>query len=258
MIHVVMTGLSDRGRMREGNEDAIATRPELGVAVLADGMGGHRAGEVASQMAVDIVTRHLAESLSNKNGSARDPEPVVSEAIRLANSAIYDAAQARPECQGMGSTIVVVLFSARKLCVGHVGDSRLYRLHEGRLEQLTRDHSVIQELVNRGLFTPEEARQSVAKNLVTRALGVERGIVPDVSERRLQPGDVYLLCSDGLNDVLGDEEIAEILARHGDDLDAAARHMVERANERGGPDNISVILARVIGDEAGDTELHEI
>lgn len=258
MTHVVMTGLSDRGRMREGNEDAIATRPELGIAVLADGMGGHRAGEVASRMAVEIVTRHFAERLAPGNGLAGEPEPVVSEAIRLANSAIYDAAQARPECQGMGSTIVVVLFSASKLCVGHVGDSRLYRLHEGRLEQLTQDHSVIQELVNRGLFTPEEARQSVAKNLVTRALGVEPDIVPDVSARRLQAGDIYLLCSDGLNDVLADEEIAELLARHGEDLDTAARRMVERANERGGPDNISVILARIVGDEGGDTELHEI
>lgn len=258
MIHVVMTGLSDRGRMRDGNEDAIATRPELGVAVLADGMGGHQAGEVASRMAVDIVTRHLVDALAGGNGAAADPEPVVGEAIRLANRAIYEAAQVRPEYQGMGSTIVVALFAAGKLCIGHVGDSRLYRLHEGDLEQLTQDHSVIQELVNRGLFTPEEARQSVAKNLVTRALGVERGIEPDISERRLQPGDVYLLCSDGLNDVLGDDEITEILALHGDDLDGAARRMVERANERGGPDNISVILARVVVDGAGETELQEI
>lgn len=258
MAHVVMTGLSDRGRMREGNEDAIGTRPELGVAVLADGMGGHRAGEVASRMAVDIVTRHLAETLSAGNGAAGEAEPVVSEAIRLANGAIYNAAQARPECQGMGSTIVVVLFSAQTLCVGHVGDSRLYRLHEGRLEQLTQDHSVIQELVNRGLFTPEEARQSVAKNLVTRALGVEPGIVPDISERRLDVGDIYLLCSDGLNDVLGDGEIAEILDQHRDDLDAAAGRMVERANERGGPDNISVILVRVVEEGGSEQELHEI
>ncbi|BAU48465.1 protein phosphatase [Sulfurifustis variabilis] len=256
MTHVIMTGLSDRGRMREGNEDAIATRPELGFAVLADGMGGHRAGEVASRMAVDIVARHLAENLPPGNGDAV-AEPVVSEAIRLANNAIYDAAQERPECQGMGSTIVVVLFSAQKLYVGHVGDSRLYRLHDGRLEQLTQDHSVIQELVNRGLFTPEEARQSVAKNLVTRALGVEPGVVPDISERRLSAGDVYLLCSDGLNDVLADDEIAGILDQHRDDLDAAARRMVERANEHGGPDNISVILARV-DDPSGETELHEI
>lgn len=258
MIHVVMTGLSDRGRMREGNEDAIATRPELGVAVLADGMGGHRAGEVASRMAVDIVTRHLVETLSAGDNAASDAEPAVSEAIHLANGAIYDAAQARPECQGMGSTIVVVLFSAQKLCVGHVGDSRLYRLHDRRLEQLTQDHSVIQELVNRGLFTPEEARQSVAKNLVTRALGVEPGIVPDISEQLLSAGDIYLLCSDGLNDVLGDAEIAEILDQHRDDLDAAARRMIERANEGGGPDNISVILVRVVEDDDGETELHEI
>jgi protein phosphatase len=256
MIHVVMAGLSDRGRMREGNEDAIATRPELGFAVLADGMGGHRAGEVASRMAVEIVTRHLAENLAGGNGTV-SAEPVVSDAIRLANDAIYDAAQTRPECQGMGSTIVVVLFSAQKLCVGHVGDSRLYRLHDGRLEQLTQDHSVIQELVNRGLFTPEEARLSVAKNLVTRALGVEPGVVPEISERQLDVGDVYLLCSDGLNDVLADDEIAGILAQHHDDLERAARRMVERANEHGGPDNISVILARM-GDAGGENELQEI
>lgn len=249
-----MAGLSDPGRLRERNEDAIAARPDIGLAVLADGMGGHQAGDVASRMAVDIVTRRITEHPAG-------PAPAVEEAIQQANSAIYDAAQGRADYRGMGSTVVVALFSGSHLWVAHVGDSRLYRLRDGRLEQLTRDHSLIQELVNRGLFTAEEARQSVAKNLVTRALGVDASVAPDITEETLRVGDIYLLCSDGLNDVLSDEEIEQILTQHPDRLNEAAQRMIADANRRGGPDNVSVVLAQVTemdGDNATDIELHEI
>lgn len=240
---VMMTGLTDPGRMREGNEDCIATHPDMGLAILADGMGGHLAGEVASRMAVDVVARHFAAAPA----AAADAGSAIADAIRAANLAIYEAARAKPECAGMGSTIVVVFFAAGRVWVGHVGDSRLYRLRAGALEQLTQDHSVIQELVNRGLFTLEEARQTVAKNLVTRALGVEAGIAPDVSGQATQPGDMYLLCSDGLNEVLTDPEIAAALTQPATELAVTARRLVDLANERGGPDNISVILAHADG-----------
>mgnify|MGYP002336156699 CR=1 FL=1 len=240
----MMTGLTDPGRIRDGNEDCIATRPDIGLAILADGMGGHLAGEVASRMAVEIVTRHFAETLNAGSWTGDDAAGAITDAIHAANLAIYEAARARPECAGMGSTIVVALFAADRMWVGHVGDSRLYRLRAGTLTQLTQDHSVIQELVNRGLFTLEEARQTVAKNLVTRALGVEAGIAPDISAQTTQPGDVYLLCSDGLNEVLTDAEIAAALAQPATELTVTAQRLVDLANERGGPDNISVILAQ--------------
>lgn len=242
---VMMTGLTDPGRVRDGNEDCIATRPEIGLAILADGMGGHLAGEVASRMAVDIVARHFSDDASGAaawtDGDAGD---TIGQAIYEANLAIFEAARATPEYAGMGSTIVVALFTADRMWVGHVGDSRLYRLRAGALTQLTQDHSVIQELVNRGLFTLEEARQTVAKNLVTRALGVEPGINPDISAQTTQPDDVYLLCSDGLNETLTDAEIAAVLAEPAAELAIVAQRLVDRANDRGGPDNISVILAQ--------------
>jgi serine/threonine protein phosphatase PrpC len=250
-MHIAMSGLTHPGRVRGENEDCIVTRSELGLAVLADGMGGHQAGEVASRMAVDLITQHLAQPSMVAARKALDRSPDIAEAIHKANAAIYEAAQARPDYKGMGSTVVVVIFSGDKLCVGHVGDSRLYRLRAGAIEQITKDHSVVQELVNRGLFTPEEARQSLAKNLVTRALGVDPTIEAETAAANVQPEDLYLLCSDGLTDVVSDEQITEILRRDGRDLNAAARLLIERANEQGGPDNISVILVRA-SDSSGN------
>lgn len=246
-----MAAVTDPGRMRAGNEDSISTRPELGLAVLADGMGGHLAGEVASGMAVEVITRHLVNVFA-RNGfgggaspNDRSPETrAVDDAIQIANAAVHEASQARPECAGMGSTVVVAVFHQDKVSFGHVGDSRLYRFRAGKLEQLTKDHSVIQELVNRGLLTLAEARASIAKNLVTRALGVDPIVAADLAEQTLQEADIYLLCSDGLNDVLADADIEAHLAAHGKDLDGTARRLVDEANARGGPDNISVILVR--------------
>lgn len=248
-MRVVMGGLTHPGQIRGENEDCIMARSELGLAVLADGMGGHQAGEVASRMAVDIITAYFADAprgrLSRK--SAVKPQALV-DAIRKANAAVYEAAQARPDYRGMGSTVVVAMFAGNRLCVGHVGDSRLYRFRNGALEQLTKDHSVVQELINRGLYTPEEARQSTAKNLVTRALGVEPVIEPDTASTAVNPGDIFLLCSDGLTDVVSDEQIAEILRNHGSNVDRATKQLVDRANAQGGPDNISVVLVQASDD----------
>lgn len=232
--------------MRAQNEDCIAIASEAGLAVVADGMGGHKAGEVASKLAVDVIKRHVIGTLARagKSVDAGLEKKMVGDAIQLANRSIYELAQQQPDYAGMGSTVVVVVFNGDKLCVGHVGDSRLYRFRNGVLNQITQDHSVVQELVSRGLATAEEARLSVSKNLVTRALGVDPEVLPDISEHTLNDEDIYLLCSDGLNDVLADGDIEMMLIEHGRHLDHAVQHMVEISNERGGPDNISVILVR--------------
>jgi protein phosphatase len=248
MSTITMIGMTDPGMIRLENEDSIGTYPDTGLAVLADGMGGHQAGEVASRMAVDVIVRYLTDPYSpDKHQSV---EKRVSESIRRANKSIHEAARERPEYAGMGSTVVVALLRDGMLVVGHVGDSRLYRLRAGQLEQITLDHSVVQELVSRGLFTLEEAQQSVGKNLVTRALGVDPEVEADVATLPLQPGDIFLLCSDGLNDVVGDSDIAQTLNDSAANLYTAAFRMVALANQRGGPDNISVILMRQEQDES--------
>jgi protein phosphatase len=242
MTQYTMIGMTDPGMVRTENEDSIATLPEAGLAILADGMGGHQAGEVASRMAVDNISRLLTDTYA-ANRDQPAPERI-GDSIRRANAQIHQTARSRPECAGMGSTIVTALFRGDTLTVGHVGDSRLYRLRADRFEQLTEDHSVIQELVNRGLYTREEARQSVGKNLVTRALGVDPEVQVDVGTHATEAGDIYLLCSDGLNDVVSDEDIVQVLNHQSNNLYSAAFHLVALANQRGGPDNISVILVR--------------
>jgi PPM family protein phosphatase len=199
-------------------------------------------------MAVDVVMRHFEALRATSGGGAKTGNnhtaESVAEAIRLANSAIYQVAQSKPEYTGMGSTIVVAVFHEQHLYIGHVGDSRLYRFRNGALTQMTEDHSVVQELLKRGLMTAEEARITIGKNLVTRALGVDVEVIPDVAEGDVQRNDLYLLCSDGLNEVLSDQEIAGFLQEAGKDLEGTTRKMIELANSRGGPDNISVILTR--------------
>jgi len=153
----------------------------------------------------------------------------------------------RPEQAGMGTTIVAATFQNNTLTVAHVGDSRMYRYRAGVLSQVTEDHSMVQELLRRGLMTPEEARNSLNRNLVTRALGIDPLVEVDVREQPFEDGDIYLLCSDGLNDVLLDEEIAAILARHPDNLEAATQQLIAEVNTRGGPDNVSIVLVRTDG-----------
>lgn len=243
-----MAGLTDPGRLRPENEDCLAYYPEIGLALLADGMGGHRAGEVASRMAVDVMARYCVDAFATEAKSRRRGLDTLRDAIHAANIAIFEMARHTPEYTGMGATVVTVLFQNHELCASHVGDSRLYRLRDGRLELLTQDHSVVQELLNRGLVTPEQARQSVSKNLVTRALGVDAGVQVELRTLAVQAGDLYLLCSDGLNDVLTDPEIEYLLTTPAAGPDEIARRLVDAANAAGGPDNISVIVVRVDGD----------
>ena len=235
-----MIGKTDPGMVRANNEDAIITRPDLGLAVLADGMGGHLAGEVASAMAIDLVNQFF-ENAAQRSGRLNYND-IVSDSITLANSAIYELSQTKPECAGMGSTVVVAYFDGKKVFVGHVGDSRLYRYRDGQLGQVTEDHSLVQELVSRGLLSKDEAIESTNKNLVTRALGIEESVKVDVCEEEWKKGDIYLLCSDGLNDVLRDQNIEEILASHTDSMERALDKLIKTVNENGGPDNVSIIL----------------
>ena len=247
MNDLEMAAITDPGVVRSNNEDCVSTDLKNGIAVLADGMGGHKAGEVASNMAIEVISRHLTDFLTKRSeaeaGQVLEPK-FLREAIQLANTAIYEVSKSRPDCAGMGSTVAVAFFYDDIICVGHVGDSRVYRLRGNELAQLTEDHSVVQELLSRGLITQEEAQTAYNKNLVTRALGIEDSVNPDVRERVFRESDLYLLCSDGLNDVLSDEMIGTLLLKYGHDLGMAANRMVQEVNNRGGPDNVSVILIR--------------
>jgi protein phosphatase len=223
----------------------------MGLFIVADGMGGYTAGEVASAIAVTTIfnqikqgLRQLKPRLFSRVGGYSKESVLIRQAIIDANSAIYHTARLEEQCLGMGTTVIAVLFYNDRLTVGHVGDSRLYRMRDGRLAQVTSDHSLVQELINRGLFTPEEAHAHTPKNLVTRALGIEETVEVDIHEDEVQPGDIYLLCTDGLNDMIDDDEISLTLNKYNANLVVAAQELIKRANQCGGKDNISVILAR--------------
>ena len=236
------------GLVRDNNEDSLAIDPTHGVAVLADGMGGYNAGEVASRMAVD----HLVGAVCSHVGAqgADQLSEALAEHARVANRAIFDAANSNPAYQGMGTTLVVCVFLRDHMWVGHVGDSRGYRLRGGELKQLTRDHSLLQDYLDAGLMTEEEALTSGFRNLVTRAVGVEADVELELQRHPVEPGDLFLLCSDGLTDMVDDAALREILLAEAD-LDRAAQALVAAANARGGRDNIAVLLARATATDGG-------
>ncbi len=223
--------------MREHNEDAIAWNSEQGWAVLADGMGGHQAGEVASAIAIEVIGGRLQAA------EHTGPAALLEAAVVSANRVIHQQASAQSRLHAMGTTVVAVGLQENCLCCAHVGDSRLYRLRGEELVQLTRDHSLVQELLDEGMIDAEQARTSEQKNVITRALGLEQEVEVELSVDVTQCNDSYLLCSDGLSDRLRDEEIAPLLA--GDALPEVVQGLVAAANERGGEDNISVIVIRV-------------
>lgn len=244
------SAITDRGQVRQKNEDNVATAAEIGAFVLADGMGGHRGGEVASAIAVNSLLEHLKANIPHltpgeidENLGYTGESLAAREAVILANRSIFNAAQQQSQYEGMGTTLVVALFYLDRLSIAHVGDSRLYRYRQGQLEQLTSDHTMRQELVDRGFYTEKEARSMVQRNLVTRALGVDASVAVDVQEELVLPGDLYVLCSDGLYDMLSEKTIAEMLGKC-TDLDLCTKNLVELANAGGGKDNISVILVR--------------
>jgi protein phosphatase len=252
---IVLEGaaLSDCGQVRAHNEDAVFLDLEAGIAVLADGMGGYNAGEVASGLAVNLISQGLMNRLPLEKPATRGElagargaaAKLVEEQVVLANRGILEAAATQAECAGMGTTVVVALFHWGKICVGHVGDSRLYRWRKGVLEQLTRDHSFLQEQVESGILTEEEARRSTYRSLLTRALGIDPEIEVEVGEYALDEGDLFLLCSDGLTDMLEADDLRSIIGHGEAPTQDIAAHLVAEANARGGRDNVSVILLRV-------------
>lgn len=248
-----IAGRTDTGRVREQNEDSIGEEVELGIIVLADGMGGYHGGEVASAIAVNTILNHLHDELPqihpgqiDKNTGYCQESLIAQAAIKDANRTIVRAAQSQPQYRGMGTTVVLGLFFDDKLAVAHVGDSRMYRYRGGILERLTTDHTLLQELVDKGFYTAEEANESLNKNLVTRALGIEEDVVIDIHETGAKTGDVYLLCSDGLTDMLSDDDIALTIKTYQSDLRELANSLINLANVKGGRDNVSVVLARPI------------
>ena len=247
---------TDTGMIRSHNEDAVFADGALGIAILADGMGGYNAGEVASGMATTLLSTNFARFLPTFQIEGNDrlnnafAERYLTEEANSANAAIFNAAQSQPQYAGMGTTLVIAWFYDNRMSVLHVGDSRLYRLRDEKLEQLTRDHSLLQEQLDSGMITPDEARYSQNKNLVTRALGVDPMVDPEVHDYELRNGDIVLLCSDGLNDMVDDEDIALTLQTLGGNLALAGDQLIQMANDNGGRDNVSVILVKVKGDFA--------
>jgi serine/threonine protein phosphatase PrpC len=235
--------VSDRGRKRPSNEDAYGFSIEAGVYLVCDGMGGAAAGEVASTIAVDEVLRLL----TNRN-DAKDPQlpDAAQSAICEANEAIFTRAQRNHRLNGMGTTLVALATREQRVWVLNVGDSRCYRLRKGNLEQLSRDHSLVEEQVRLGRMTPREALHSPLKNVITRALGTQSHVTPDVFEFEAEPGDLFLLCSDGLTRELPDSVIQDLLSRELP-LEAQSTQLVEAAKKAGGHDNITCLLVRAEG-----------
>ena len=250
-LKIKVANLSDVGQKRPHNEDSTVSDINNGIMILADGMGGYKAGEVASTIAVTDVYQLLKIGLNKINANNNNAEGVGAElillekAISAANLKIYNLATHENSCQGMGTTIVACIVRNNHLVIGSVGDSRMYRLRDDTFEQVTKDHSLIQELVDRGLYSEEEAIANTPKNLVTRALGIDTEVDVDVFEEQRVQGDIYLLCSDGLNDMVTDEEIHLTVSKYSANLSQAASELVRIANKNGGKDNISVILVQV-------------
>lgn len=236
---------TDPGRIRDNNEDSVAFDTAMNLGVLADGMGGYNAGEIASSMATVLIKSELARWLveAGSHANAQQVGRAMEICVNNANLAIFNSANTNPQYAGMGTTLVVGIFQETRLLLGHVGDSRCYRWRGYELLQVTKDHSFLQEQLDAGLLTPEQAAQSPNKNLVTRALGVDEQVMLELHEHLVEEGDIYLMCSDGLSDMISDETIASVLLN---DLSLAqmADKLVFLANQEGGRDNISVLLVQ--------------
>lgn len=245
--------LSDTGKLRNRNEDSIASDATIGLALLADGMGGYNAGDVASQMAALTITAELKSRFNDaqQNLTKLDASNISThllDAINIANNAILQVSNEQPQCAGMGTTLVVSMFIDNRVVIGHIGDSRAYRLRDNVLSQLTTDHSVLQEQLDAGLLSAEQAKTVNYKNYVTRALGVDIMADAELNTYDVKRDDIYLLCSDGLTDMVDDDEISLTLSEHNDNLELAANTLIRKANLHGGKDNISVVLIQILQD----------
>lgn len=241
---------TDRGHKRILNEDSLCLNEAIGLFVLADGMGGHKAGEVASRLAVEIITKGIEKVfLKDKHsmlGEYREEfskeNNVLASSVRLANIKIYEIARKRSECSGMGTTVVSVLLRNSIMSMAHVGDSRIYLIRDNLIDQLTTDHSIVAEQLKRGLISEKEARESKVKNVITRALGMDDSVEVDFGEQVIMKNDCVLMCSDGLYDMVEDDEILSVILGCSGKPQKACDSLIALANEHGGNDNISVIL----------------
>jgi len=243
-----IAGLTDTGMRREHNQDHIGFDQDLGIAVLADGMGGHKAGEVAAQMAVKFVLEKCQKLIAQKTPVSITGSQLlefVSNTISSSNEEIFRTQDAEAAYRGMGTTIVAALVLGSNVYVGHVGDSRLYLYRKRTVKRLTKDHSLVQDLIDRGFYTEREARGAKVSHVVTRALGTRSEVEVDTAEESLEPYDLLMLCSDGLTDMISDWQIAETIDENITDLDLAAKKLIDLANINGGKDNISVILLQI-------------
>lgn len=251
-------GLTDVGRKRAQNEDSLALNPEHHVFVVADGMGGHASGDVASQMAVETVGQFFRETSEDeertwpyKMDKSRSYEANrLAMGVKLANKLIFQRAQNDIRLKSMGTTIVATLLQPKQVIVGHVGDSRVYRVREQKIEQLTEDHSLLNDYMKIKKLTPEEIKNFPHKNVIVRALGMKDVVQVDVGQYDLKVGDIFLLCSDGLSGLVEDDGLEEIVNEHADDLKRCCQELIDAANRNGGNDNITAVLIKVL--ELGD------
>lgn len=237
---------TDPGRARDNNEDSVVFDEGTCTAVLADGMGGYNAGEIASGMATAFIKSELSRWLSEAGpgASIREVRRAMEICVDNANLSIFNSANSNASYSGMGTTLVMAVLRGDRLLVGHIGDSRCYRLRAGVLDQITKDHSLLQEQIDAGLISPEQAANSSIKNLVTRALGVDESVLLEINEHVVESGDIYLMCSDGLSDMVDDTGIAKIIASDLD-LEQKTAQLIDAANANGGRDNISVLLVEI-------------
>ena len=251
---VLVAGETNVGMKRNHNEDNFAVLDDYYLYIVADGMGGHASGEVASQMAIDTVCEFFKATHADPEAtwpykmdkSRGYEENRLITGVKLANLRIYESAQQDAKFRGMGTTLVAIRVIDDGVLVAHVGDSRVYRLREGKLEQLTEDHSLLNDYIKMKKLTEEEIANFPHKNVIVRALGMKDSVKVDIVLDPPKPGDTYILCSDGLSGPISDDEIREI-ASSTSDLKEACSRMIDRANNNGGPDNITVILAKVMG-----------
>lgn len=246
---VFSVGLSDVGLVRQNNEDVWAEQPSIGLIVLADGMGGHQAGEVAARETTAALCRVLKRKMTaSKSYSLIGLQDLLKRAIMYVNGLVYKMGRTKCELRGMGTTLCCLIFHADGLVFAHVGDSRIYRMRKGQFEQLTKDHSLLRDLLDQGQLDDSQASGFLYKNIITKAIGTEAKVEPSVSSTDIQLGDSYLICSDGLSDLLTANEIAQVL-NESSSKEAAAQTLIDRANDEGGRDNITVVIAKIQGSD---------
>ncbi len=239
---------TDVGRKRSQNQDSVASYPHLGLFIVADGMGGHRGGEIASAISVKVIPEVIEKAMALPDWN---PRALVTEAIRTANRTIFERAIQQPQLRGMGTTTTTLLFKGDRLTIGHVGDSRCYFLRNGAIWQATRDHSLVAEKLRAGLITRAEARTDRLRNVITRSVGFEAEVNVEVYEMNVQAGDVFLVCSDGLSGLLEDTQILQTMQGHffdAHDIKKAVAELIQGANSNGGDDNISAIVIEAIAE----------